>query len=145
MTDDTETTTMLARLKRPLLYVMGAFYIVAGVMHFVEPEFYEEIMPPQFPRPLELVYLSGIAEVVLGIGMLLPRTRKLSAWGIIGLLVAVLPANLHIAVNDVTVDAGPEWVQGEPDDAVAWGRLPLQVLLMLWAWWYTQPMPGEAE
>lgn len=142
MTD--ETTGTLARLKRPLLYVMGGFYVFAGVMHFVAPQVYEQIVPPALPRPLDLVYLSGVAEIVLGVGVLIPRTRKLSAWGIVALLAAVFPANVHMATSDVTLRGVPEWAR-DPADAALWARLPLQVVLALWAWWYTRPMPEEAD
>lgn len=134
----------LARVKRPLRYVMGLTYILAGVMHFVAPKVYVGIMPPVFPRKLELVYLSGIAEVVLGLGVLFERTREAAAWGLIALLAAVFPANVHMAVNDVTVQGAPDFLNEAPDAAL-WARLPLQGVLALWAWWYTQPTPGEAE
>jgi uncharacterized membrane protein len=133
-----------ARLKRPLLYVMGLFYIGAGVMHFVLPAVYAQVVPPVFPRPLELVYLSGVAEIVLGVGVLVPRTRRLAAWGLILLLLAIFPANVYMATNDVVLTGAPEWAR-EPSDAATWARLPFQGLFILWAWWYTRPMPGDAE
>ena len=134
----------LARLKRPLLYVMGAFYVLAGVMHFVAPKAYAQVVPPSFPRPLELVYLSGVAEIVLGLAVLVPRTRRHAAWGLVLLLIAVFPANVYMATNGVVPDGAPEFMQ-ESSDAVLWGRLPLQGVLVLWAWWYTRPMSGEGE
>lgn len=75
----TETTSRLARFKHPLRYVMGLFYAFAGVMHFVAPKVYEQVVPPSLPRPLDLVYLSGIAEIVLGVGVLFSRTRRSTA------------------------------------------------------------------
>ena len=80
---------------------MAAFYIVAGVNHFRAPEFYVAIMPPYLPWHLELVYLSGVAEIVCGVGLLIPRTRVLAAWATIALLIAVFPANIHVALNNV--------------------------------------------
>jgi uncharacterized membrane protein len=133
----------LIRLKRPLLYVMSVFYAAAGVMHFVAPKVYARVVPPQFPRPVALVYLSGIAEIVLGIGVLLRRTRQRSAWGLIALLIAVFPANVHMATSDVTTDAVPNWAEGIARAAM-WVRLPLQGVLILWAWWYTR-MPENSE
>src|SRR5262245_33200620 len=91
----------MSGLKRVLLYVMAAFYIFAGVNHFRVPECYRGIMPPYLPWHLELVLLSGIAEILCGIGLLIPRTRKLAAWATIALLIAVFPANIHVAVNNV--------------------------------------------
>ncbi|WP_257299664.1 hypothetical protein [Haloarchaeobius sp. FL176] len=129
----------IARFKRPLLYVMGPLYVVAGILHFVAPDTYERVVPPQFPRPRELVYLSGIAEIGLGVGVLLPSTRRKSAWGLVALLAAVFPANVYMATDDVAAEAAPEWAT-DIARVVAWLRLPLQAVLALWAWWYTRPM-----
>lgn len=137
-------TDTLARLKQPLCYVMGVLYVVAGVMHFVAPKVYAQIIPPAFPRPLELVYLSGVAEIVLGLGVLIPRTRRHSAWGLILLLLAIFPANVYMATHDLVLEGVPEWAS-TPSDAVTWARLPLQGVLILWAWWYTQPASDESK
>lgn len=137
-------TNTLARLKRPLCYVMGGLYVVAGVMHFVAPKVYAQIIPPAFPRPLELVYLSGVAEIVLGLGVLIPRTRRHSAWGLILLLLAIFPANVYMATHDLVLEGVPEWASN-PSDAVTWARLPLQGVLILWAWWYTQPTSDDSK
>lgn len=123
---------LLRRLKMPLLYVMGLFYIGAGILHFVNPEFYLRIMPPMLPAPLALVYLSGIAEIVVGIGVLIPRTRHYAALATVALLVAIYPANIYMAVSGVM---GSELVR--------WGRLPLQGVLVLWALWYTESGADE--
>ncbi|WP_236044815.1 DoxX family protein [Haloarcula nitratireducens] len=125
----------LARLKRPLLYVMGPLYVVAGILHFVVPELYVQIMPPVFPAPLALVYLSGLAEIVVGIGVLIPRTRRYAAWATIALLVAIFPANVYMAISGVVVAGMPGG--GAPSTLVRWARLPLQGVLILWAYWYT--------
>ena len=125
---------MLARVKtvkRVLLWVMGAFYIFAGIQHFRVPGFYIPMMPPYLPWHAELVFLSGVAEVLCGLGVLYAPTRKLAAWGTIALLVAVFPANIHVAMNDValfgaTEGAGP----------IGYVRLPFQLALIAWAWWY---------
>jgi uncharacterized membrane protein len=132
----------LGRLKWPLLYVMGTLYVVAGVTHFLVPEAFAQIVPPALPFPLALAYLSGVAEIALGLGVLFDRTRTLAAWGLVALLVAVFPANVYMATSGVVVTEG---VSGtlDPSPAVRWGRLPLQVVLIAWAWWYTRPMPGE--
>ncbi|KTG30743.1 DoxX family protein [Haloferax profundi] len=138
----TETSNTLSRFKYPLCYAMGALYIVAGVMHFVVPEVYVQIVPPAFPRALELVYLSGVAEVALGIGVIRPQTRRIAAWGLVALLLAIFPANVYMPTSGVVLTGVPESMQN-PSDAVRWGRLPLQAVLILWAWWYTRPMPGD--
>ncbi len=131
----------MSRTKRILLWVMGGFYIAAGVNHFVNPAFYLNIMPPYLPWHEALVLLSGIAEVVLGVAVLVPPLRRVAAWGIIVLLVAIFPANLHQAWNDVPM-LGTEQSLG----VWRWVRLPLQGVLILWAWWYTRDDPwGSAS
>jgi uncharacterized membrane protein len=137
-----DASTALDRLKRPLLYVMGPLYIVAGAMHFVYPAAYAQAIPPIFPARLGLAYLSGVAEIVLGVGVLVPRTRRLAAWGLIALLVAVFPANVYMATSGVAITAAPDWV-GDPSRTGRWVRLPFQAVFLLWAWWYTRPMPDE--
>ena len=132
----------LSRLKGPLLYVMGPLYVVAGAMHFVVPALYVQIVPPVLPAPLALVYLSGIVEIAVGIGLLLPRTRRLAAWATVALLVAIFPANVYMATHGVVIEGAPGG--GDPSALVRWGRLPLQGVLILWAYWYTRP-PAAAE
>jgi uncharacterized membrane protein len=112
---------------------MSAFYIAAGLNHFANPDFYVQIMPPYLPWHLELVYLSGVAEIVCGVGVLVPATRVVAAWATIALLIAVFPANIHVAVNDVPM-AG----QAEGAGWVNWVRLPFQAVFIAWAWWYTR-------
>ena len=119
--------------KRILLWVMGGFYVWAGTAHFLRPDFYLPMMPPYLPAHAELVFLSGVAEVLCGLGVLFPPTRKLAAWGTIALLVAVFPANIHVAVNDV-----PVFGASEGAGALGYLRLPFQLVLIAWAWWYTR-------
>lgn len=132
---------VLRRLKRPLLYLMGSAYVVAGVLHFVVPELYVQIVPPVFPAALALVYLSGIAEIAVGIGLLIPRTRRHAAWATVALLVAIFPANVYMATHGVGIEGLPGG--GDPSGVVRWGRLPLQGVLILWALWYTRPPTGR--
>ena len=145
MSDDTEPDTdsagPLARRKRPLRRAMGATYVVAGVTHFLAPESFARAVPPEFPRPRALVYLSGIAEILLGLGVQFDRTRRASAWGIVALLVAVFPANVYMATDDVAAEFVPDRL-AEVARAAAWARLPLQAVLVLWAWWHSLPEPG---
>lgn len=125
-----------------LRLVMGLFYAVAGVSHLLKPRVFERIVPPSFPQPRVLVYISGIAEIVLGVGVLFERTRRLSAWGIIGLLVAVFPANVYMATDDVAAELVPASAADKARLA-AWARLPLQAVLVAWAWLYTKPPADE--
>jgi uncharacterized membrane protein len=122
----------MSRSKQILLWIMAAFYVLAGAMHFIRPDVYMPMMPPYLPWHRGLILLSGAAEVALGIAVLNARLRPLAAWGIILLLIAVFPANIHIALNNVPLF-------GNPVGAGIWNwvRLPLQAVLALWAWWYT--------
>ena len=115
-----------------LLSVMGVFYVVAGLAHFVRPEFYLPMMPPWLPAHRELIFVSGLAEVVLGVAVLVPRFRRVAAWGIIALLIAIFPANLHIALHDV-----PLFGAAKGAGIWNWARLPFQAVLIAWAWSYT--------
>jgi uncharacterized membrane protein len=127
----------MSRLEAVSLCLMAAFYAFAGVNHFRAPEFYLPIIPPYLPWHAELVFLSGVAEVMIGVGLLIPRTRVLAAWGAIALLVAVYPANIHMALADVPV--------GDPPRSAGvfrWVRLPLQFVLMAWAWWHARRKPA---
>lgn len=124
----------MSRTKTILLWVMAASYVLAGFNHLLNPQFYLPIIPPGLPNPEWLNLVSGLAEIVLGVYVLEPRVRVLSAWGIIALLVAVFPANVYMALENVGPD-GP----GTGVGAVAWLRLPFQAVLIVWAWWYTRP------
>lgn len=107
--------------------LLGAFFIGAGINHFRSPRFYEKIMPPSLKGEAKrLVQLSGVAEFVGGVGVLLPPTRRLSGLGLIALLAAVFPANLHMAREPEHFRKIPRWA--------LYARLPLQPLMMLWAW-----------
>ena len=108
---------------------MGLLYIGAGINHFINPRFYLKIMPPYLPAHSLLVTLSGLAEVLLGALMLVPATRTWAAWGIILLLIAVFPANWYMAYDARFQSISP-WIR--------WGRLPLQLVLIGWAYSYTR-------
>ncbi len=105
---------------------LAAFFIGAGVNHFVIPGVYKRIVPPGLGDPEMLVRVSGVAEVAGGVGVLLPRTRRLAGLGLIALLAAVFPANVHMARNPSKFEKIPAWA--------LYARLPLQPLMMWWAW-----------
>ncbi len=110
---------------------LAAFFISAGVNHFVIPKTYEQIVPPGIGDPATLVRVSGVAEIAGGVGVLLPRTRRLAGFGLIALLAAVFPANIHMARNPAKFKKIPGWA--------LYARLPLQPLMMWWAWRATKP------
>lgn len=116
--------------KLAMMWLLGVLFTAAGVLHFTRPEFYLRIMPPYLPWHYELVLISGVFEILGGVGLLIPRFQIYAAWGLIALLVAVFPANIHMALH---AENYPNFAP-----AVLWGRLPLQGLLILWAYWYTQ-------
>ncbi|WNZ59596.1 MULTISPECIES: DoxX family protein [Myxococcus] len=116
-------------MKLVLLYVLALLMVGAGLNHFRAPRMYERIMPPYLPFHGPLVFWSGVAEVLLGVGLVIPQTSPLAARGLIALFIAVLPANLYMAQH-------PERFRKIPP-ALLWLRLPLQAVLILWAWWYT--------
>ncbi len=124
----------MSRTKTILLWVMAAFYVFGGLNHLVNPSFYLAIMPPDLPNPEWLNVVAGLAEIVLGVFVLEPRTRVLAAWGIIALLIAVFPANLYAAAENVSADG-----------VRAYLRLPFQALFILWAWWYTRSDSSTAR
>jgi uncharacterized membrane protein len=121
-------------IKRVSLWVMGAFYVFAGANHFSNPEFYLPMMPPWLPAHRLLIDLSGLAEIACGVGVLVRETRVAAAWGTIALLVAVFPANIHVALHDVPIGGAAEGA-----GALNYLRLAFQPLLIAWAWWYTRP------
>lgn len=111
--------------------LLGVLFIAAGMNHFVDPSTYLRMMPSYLPFPLALVYLSGVGEVVGGIGVFSAKWREAAGWGLIALLVAVFPANVHMALHPELFPAIPPML--------LWGRLPLQGLLIAWTWWATRP------
>ncbi len=111
--------------------IMGGLYIFAGSLHFVVTRAYERIMPAYLPAPHALVLISGAAEIAGGLGILFPPTQRAAAWGLIALLVCVMPANIWMVQHPEIYSGIPLWA--------LWLRLPLQVPLIWWAWLYTRP------
>ncbi|MBW3574128.1 MAG: hypothetical protein KY450_04575 [Actinobacteria bacterium] len=110
--------------------VLAAVLAGAGVVHFVVPSAYERIIPRPLGHARALVLASGVAEIAVGLLVAWPRTRRLGGWLAAGLLVAVFPANVQMALDGGIPGEG--FPLGSP--AVAWARLPLQVPLVVWAW-----------
>lgn len=112
--------------------LLALLFIASGITHVIFPAMYIAIVPPALPHPRSLVLISGIAEIAGGVGLLVPFTRRMAAWGLVLLLVAVFPANIYMTVAHLPLPGifGKSWIQ--------WLRLPLQVPLVYWAWTYTR-------
>ena len=119
-----------SRFKKLTRYLLVILFVVAGANHFLHTDFYVSIMPPYLPWHLELVYISGVAEMSLGLLLLLRRWSVYAGWGLIALLIAVFPANIHMALH-------PE-LYPTLSTLGLWLRLPLQGVLMWWAYRYTR-------
>jgi uncharacterized membrane protein len=106
--------------------VIGLFFVAAGANHFLNPGPYLSMMPGYLPHPATLVWISGVAEILGGIGILVPATRTFAGWGLILLLVAVFPANLNAAMHGWPGVNLPSWG--------LWARLPLQFVFIWWVY-----------
>ena len=107
-------------------YFLSALFILTGASHFLKTQFYLKIMPAYLPYPLELVYVSGTAAIVLGLLLLLPKTASIACWGIILFLIAVFPANVYMALHPEIFPEIPAWA--------GWIRLPFQGVFIYWAY-----------
>ena len=127
-------------VKTILKFVFAVFFILGGINHFRAEDFYMKLMPDYIPVNLHLpaVHLSGVAEVLLGAMLLFRRTQRLAAWGLIALLIAVFPANIYAYQHSREVFP-------DLDPAMHFWRLPLQAVMIAWAWWYTRPDPPAGD
>jgi uncharacterized membrane protein len=116
--------------KVAMKWTLALGFIAIGVLHFVRPALFVRIVPPYLPWHYELVLISGAFEILGGIGLLVPRFTVPAAWGLIALLVAVFPANVHMALHP---ELFPEFTP-----AVLYGRLPIQGGLIAWVYWFTR-------
>ena len=119
------------RLKEILRGFLAFSIIIVGITHFIKPEQFARIVPPPFP-PFASVYISGFFEILGGIGLLIPLVSVAAAWGLISLFIAVYPANIYMTLHNIQVDGIPH------SQALYLARLPLQALLIAWAYWYTR-------
>jgi len=122
-------------LKNYMLYGMAALYIVAGINHFVNPAGYIKILPPRLPYPGLIIIISGICEILFALFLLPVITRRFAAWAIILLLIAIFPANLQMTMNYYNTNNPGLWLTIL--------RLPLQGLLIYWAYQYTKAGSNE--
>lgn len=112
-----------------LKYLFALAFIAGGINHFLKPKLYLSIMPPYLPWHEPLVFVSGVLEILFGVLLIFPATQSLAAWGLILLLAAIFPANVHMALNAETYASIPA--------PLLWLRLPLQFALIAWAYAYT--------
>jgi len=116
-------------MNEPLgLYIMAGIYVFAGLMHFFKPKMYMRIMPKYLPYHKALVYLSGIAEILLGIGLCVPDLKAISIYGIIAMLAVFLLVHFYMLSSEKAAAGIPRWILIL--------RIPLQFGLMYWAWIY---------
>src|SRR5262245_64640888 len=108
--------------KQVFNYLLAFFFVAAGILHFIRPEMYLRIMPRYLPWPLLLQYMAGAFEVIFGVMVLIPKYRRLGAWGLILLLIAIFPANVQMALHPELYPEVPSWGW--------WARLPLQTGLI---------------
>lgn len=126
------------RRKEILRGVFAVSLMIVGITHFLRPEQYARIVPPPFP-PLASVYFSGLFEILGGIGLLIPVVSVAAAWGLISLFIAVFPANIYMTLHNIKVEGIPH------SQLLYWARLPLQAVLIAWAYWYTRKPETQLE
>jgi uncharacterized membrane protein len=119
----------MLKLRLPLKWPLVVLLVAVGVNHFVMTDLYVRMMPTYLPWHRELVLISGVCEVVVGVSLLVPRLVRAAAWGAIALFVAMFPANVHMALHPELFPNIPEWA--------LWARLPLQGVLIAWAYGFT--------
>ncbi len=116
--------------------LLGSLFVLTGLAHLVRPGIYRGIMPPWVPAPDLMIFLSGVAELAGGLGLLLPQTRRAASIGLILLLLAVWPANFQMLFNARAGETTWWW------ETLLWLRLPFQVLLGWWVWKAGRPVPA---
>lgn len=125
---------MIRIIKNISIYGMVYFYINVGIKHFTDPNWFLHIIPPYLEfMGIELVYISGFFEVLLGLLLFFPKSRQIGSYGIILLLIAVYPANIYLAFNQK-----PQELIGISSFAASWIRLPIQFILIAFAYWHSK-------
>jgi len=118
-------------LKSISLIILTVGYLFAGINHFVNPYGYIHIIPHYIPAPVIMNFLAGLLEILFALLMIRPKTRKVASWGIILMLIGFLPVHITMLIN-APLQVGA--IKVTP--ILAWIRLLLQPVLMLWAWWH---------
>ena len=133
---------LLARIQAPFRVICALNFIGVGLLHFTHTPVFEGMMPPYLPAHTELVLISGGFEILGGVGLLVPFARRFSAWGLLALLIAVFPANVHMAMEGIFLP-----IDGLPQSQLGlWIRLPFQAVIALEVWYVgLWTPPGEPE
>lgn len=123
-------------------WILALFLVAAGANHFLSPDIYLGMMPPWLPAPALLHRIAGAAEIAGGVGLLIRALRPSAAWGLLALMLAIFPANLHVAITGSMPGLeAPAWT--------LWLRLPFQAVFMAWIWWVglklAKPKPSNLE
>jgi uncharacterized membrane protein len=129
------------RARRIFRIVLGVAMCAVGVTHFTADYLFVQIVPPVFPAPYVLVWLSGVAEITLGSALQFPRTRRLAGFGLVALYVAVFPANIYMTLANVQVKELPSFLS-QPSPLALWLRLPLQFAFIAAALWAAEIWPS---
>ena len=114
------------------IYIMSFGYTYVGIIHFIDPDFFLHIMPNYLEYHLELVYLTGIAEIIFGIMLIFNQTRRIGSIGLIILLILVFPANIHLVQSDLS----QSMLNVTKDQSIF--RLPFQGVFILLAYWHSK-------
>ena len=123
----------MTTLKKVSTITLILGYIAAGINHFRVPEFYIAIIPQYIPHPQFMNGAAGICEIIFGLGLAFKTTRKYAAWGIVLMLIAFFPVHISMITD------APFMVDGATvSPLLAWLRLALQPVLMVWVWWHTR-------
>lgn len=122
-----------AYVRAAVRWLMAAGMVAVGLAHFLDPGPFVKIMPRALPWPEALVIISGAFEILGGLGLIPKRSRALAGWGLIALYVAVFPANINMAVNEIQIGNTPLPIWA------LYARLPLQLVLIAAAWWVSRP------
>ena len=115
-------------IRTAFTWLLAAFFVATGTLHFVKTGMFVRMVPPGFPAPLVLDYISGACELLGAIGVLIPRLRRAAGFGLIVLLLAVFPANISMAFH-------PAAFSDIASPATLWWRLPLQFVIIAWVWY----------
>ena len=123
-----------------LRWLLGLVMVSVGILHFTADDLFVQIVPPHFPSPYVLVWLSGLIEARLGVALQLPVTRRRAGFGLVALYVAVFPANVYMTLANVQLHGLPSYL-AQPSPLALWLRLPFQLVFIAWALWVSGIWP----